>query len=153
MVSVLKARKHSNADAAPATSSAWEMTVVGRQGKPPLRFKGRQHTHMRRQTTGLEALRIDLWARQRGGFVLAYSDVLADSLQPDALICPKLSDVVAHLEEVCADHQISHRYFDLPSALAQVLQTLGQQQAFAILVGDFLSAIDAADARAPSVHP
>ncbi len=148
-----KARKHSDADTAPATGSVWETTVVGRQGKPPLRFKGRQHTHMRRQVTGHEALRIDLWARQRGGFVLAYSDVLADPLQPDALICAKLSDVVAHLERVCADHQISHRYFDLPSALAQVLQTLGQQQAFAILVGDFLSAIDAADVRAPSVHP
>ncbi|WP_342070909.1 hypothetical protein [Yoonia algicola] len=147
------ARKHNDVDTAKPPVAPWEIAVVGRYGKPPLRFKGQRHAHMRRQLSAHDALCIELWARRKGGFVLAYSDVSTVAPKSDALVLERLSEAVDHLEALCANQSSLNRYLDLPVALSQVLQTLGRQQQFSILVGDFLAAIDAVNARVPTFPP
>ncbi len=142
MSPVPNALSQNDVDTPTAPVDRWEIAVVTRHGKPPLRFKGQRRAYMRRKILAHDALSIALWARRKGDFVLAYSDVSSMAPKSDALVFPKQFDAVEHLEALCADQSMLNRHSDIPVALSQILQTLGKQQQFAILVGDFLAKLD-----------
>ncbi|PJI91445.1 hypothetical protein BC777_0273 [Yoonia maricola] len=130
----------------------WEMAVIGRHGRPPLRFKGQRHARMQRRVSAQDTLNIELWARRKGDFVLAYSDATVSPTKIQAVVVDGQSQAMDHLEALCAATTVLTAHNDLPVALTEALQTLRLQQEFAILVGDFLAALDAFDARTPRVR-
>lgn len=125
----------------------WEMAVIPRAGQPPLRFKGQRRGVMHRPLSADAGLLIALWARRKGDFVLAYSDVAGGHARPQAMVFADQSQAIDHLEAVCAVAAVLTPQTDLPVALSDALNAMRLQQEFAILVGDFLAALDAFDAR------
>jgi hypothetical protein len=116
----------------------WDMVVVGRIGKPPLRYKGRK-------TLGIvrgHSLFIDVWSRLKGDYVLAYSDFVAGQIKPQAIVASDLNVVAQLLEDLC-EQPVFTQVKAFPIVLADMLQTLRYQQQFAILVGEFLAQLDA----------
>ena len=125
----------------------WELTVLRRQGLPPLRFKGQRRARLRRAVAPDAVLEIELWARRKGGFVLTYSDIAEGAPMSQALTFAHLDDALEHLEALCTNSWSPTRQPDLATALSNMLRAASLQQQFAILVGEFLAAIDDFEAR------
>jgi hypothetical protein len=119
------------------------MAVVGRQGPPPRRFIGPKSAHRRRAITSSVDIHIDIWARKKGDFVVAYSDVANGMTKPAALAVHSVENAAAHLEAIFERPVALTQQSDVPMILSDMLRTLAYRQQFAILVGDLLAALDA----------
>lgn len=130
----------------------WDMVVLGRHGQPPLRFKGQRLAHLRRAMTCGAVVFIDIWARKKGDFVLAYSDFCGSRLKPDARVIGSVSEAADYLEMLCLTPPKTKLQADLPMTLSGLLQRLGHQQQFSLLIGDFLAELETYSAH-HSAHP
>ncbi len=120
----------------------WDMVVLGRQGQPPLRFKGRRIAHLRRVVTPQITLFIDVWARRKGDFVIAYTHISGTDLGLDAHVMADVNDVADHLEMLCRHPLGPAQCGHVADTLLGMLRALALQKYFSILVGDFLSLFD-----------
>ncbi|MCK0094112.1 hypothetical protein MWU60_00900 [Yoonia sp. F2084L] len=120
----------------------WEITVVARQNKPPLRFKGQRIARVSCALTPHADIFIDVWLRKKGDCVVAYSDVVGGVIKPDALVLADISDVADYLEDLGRRTMIPMSQSAFPAALNDILQSVGFQRQFGILIGDLLAVLD-----------
>lgn len=125
-----------------SVDDAWEITVVARQNKPPLRFKGRCIAGLSCALTPHRNIFIDVWLRKKGDCVVAYSDVVGGVIKPDALVLADVSDAADYLEDLGQRTVVPMSQSAFPAALNDILQSVGFQRQFRILIGDLLAVLD-----------
>ncbi len=109
-----------------------------RQNLPPLRYKGRIVARARVAFVRTQSIVIEIWSRNRGGFVLVYSVFGSGKLETDALVLPSLERCITRLETICdrLESQLQHSQMSI-----KYLSALRFRQAFEILVGEFLASL------------
>lgn len=120
----------------------WEVAVVARSGRPPLRFKGRVILTMRRGIADGKDLFVEVWERKKGDFVVSYSDISTTQRKPEAFVFKGIGMIGAHLEAICATDKLRTSSLKVEVLLSEALQIMRQRKEFAILTGDFLAQLD-----------
>lgn len=127
---------HSGSDLCPG---APEMIVCARHRNPPLRFKGCVLSRHWLQTSSGETLKVDLYQRLKGNFVLSYSVASRGQIASDAVQMADINAASLHLENTCAKLDAPHfgaQQGALPWAEAHFYLCFGQY--FAVLIADVL---------------
>lgn len=139
----------------------WSIVVLPRQGKPPLRVRGRQITHHVVNHCPGSEIAVTLWQRPKAGYVLAYSTCAGGTLGSEAIGFASAEAACAHLEGVCArlsaegaasgmaPRAVEDRQDDVLRKLQHAAQFA---QLFPILVGEALAAWSD-DGLMPPMHP
>jgi len=130
--------KESSKSLAIGVSDTWDIVLLSRCNRPPLRFRGRRIAHLRRRITSDEPIFVDVWARKKGDYVVAFSNLKDGWIRSDAHVVAGIADVATYLENHCQETSKPSLAADIASALACLLSDMAMQQQFAILVGDFL---------------
>ena len=86
----------------PAMMDAWMPVTVPRIGKTSLSFWGHRLFHVSRKCDAETLIWITLWKKQDGGYVISWSALGAIKIHSKAASLLSLSDVMDHLEDVCA---------------------------------------------------
>ncbi|MDX8348477.1 hypothetical protein SLH49_10810 [Cognatiyoonia sp. IB215446] len=125
----------------------WEIVSLTRCKGPPLRFRGRRIAHHQREVTSETAIFVDVWARRKGDYVVAHSNLRSNAAPSDAYVMTEIDDVYEYLESRCRESYKLSELTDAASAVAGMLRNLAIRQQFAILVGEFLDAFETYHAR------
>ena len=118
----------------------WEIVVLSRPGKPPLRFKGHRLTgHHRLLWNGLP-IKVALWQQAKKGFVISYSYLVGSRVSDRAIQVSDLDEATDCLENVCASLDTSRLMAGNADRLWLDLQLhLCFRQHFQLLVADVLA--------------
>lgn len=74
------------------------MVTLRRVGAPPLRFKGRRLLHVERQLSDGQELRLELWERSIGGYVLSAARPDGAKVVNDSTVVANSSAAIAAAE-------------------------------------------------------
>lgn len=125
----------------PSAPEAWEMHTVTRTGAPPLRFKGREIAS--HSTGSKEPFFVTLWARKKGDFVIAYSDLRDGDVCPWAEAVDSPNAAADHLEARCQSDASTPLIDPQNLTFDGLIRALGHRQQFTQLVGIALADWDA----------
>lgn len=90
------------ADTLSAEQSDWCDVTLHRFTRPDIQFSGRRIYVIERAVNRILLAHISLWKARKGGFVLSWSDLSDGSIVRYAVKLKSLSDVMDHLEDICA---------------------------------------------------
>lgn len=119
-----------------------DLVVQKRLDGPPLRYKGRRQFSRRKRLAHNSDAFVEIWARNRGGLVVAHSAFVDGRLVAHAMICKSLTDCAVYLEKRCQSIGV----VDSPMLrIEDYLKAFDFRQKFPILVGEFLYSISKHD--------
>ena len=127
---------------------AWDLVVLPRVSKPPLRFRGRCLSRDQVMIGPNDELFICLWQKQKGGWVVAHSTPADSGSGVDAVGVDTCHAAMAYLEERCAQlPPVSMPELVSGHSAADLISKIARQcnfhQQFLVLAGHAMARWDA----------